>query len=157
VTEDKLANGAVGTVKIADGAIIGDKLAVNSVTVGNLADGAVTEDKLANGAVGTVKIADGAIIGDKLAVNSITAAKLSTIAGFTFSYSTMSAGSGDTYLRISGAKNYMPFLYGGQTLDAAKFVVTVAGKTYARDAYIYGEVRAASGSDRTLEGYRIRG
>jgi len=145
VTEDKLANGAVGTVKIADGAIIGDKLAVNSVTVGKLADGAVTEDKLANGAVGTVKIADGAIIGDKLAVNSITAAKLSTIAGFTFSDSTMSAGSGDTYLRISGAANYIPFLYGGTTLDAAKFAVTVAGKTYARDAYIYGEVRAAKG------------
>jgi hypothetical protein len=116
-----------------------------SVTVGKLADGAVTEDKLANGAVGTVKIADGAIIGDKLAVNSITAAKLSTIAGFTFSDSTMSAGSGDTYLRISGAANYMPFLYGGTTLDAAKFAVTVAGKTYARDAYIYGEIRATKG------------
>ena len=126
---------------IIDGGVIN----TGSVTVGKLADGAVTEDKLANGAVGTVKIADGAIIGDKLAVNSITAAKLSTIAGFTFSYSTMSAGSGDTYLRISGAKNYTPFLYGGTTPSTAKFVVTVAGKTYARDAYIYGEVRAAKG------------
>ncbi len=126
---------------IIDGGVIN----TGSVTVGKLADGAVTEDKLANGAVGTVKIADGAIIGDKLAVNSVTAAKLSTIAGFTFSNSTMSAGSGDTYLRISGATGYMPFLYGGQTLDAAKFAVTVAGKTYARDAYIYGEVRAAKG------------
>jgi hypothetical protein len=126
---------------IIDGGVIN----TGSVTVGKLADGAVTEDKLANGAVGTVKIADGAIIGDKLAVNSITAAKLSTIAGFTFSDSTMSAGSGDTYLRISGATNWMPFLYGGTTLDTAKFVVTVAGKTYARDAYIYGEVRAAKG------------
>jgi phage minor structural protein len=145
VTEDKLANGAVGTVKIADGAIIGDKLAVNSVTVGKLADGSVSGDKLADGAVGTVKIADGAIIGDKLAVNSINASKLSTIAGFTFDNDIMWSGSGDSYLRLSGSPGWHPFLYGGTTITDAKFGVSSAGKTFARDAYIYGEIRAAKG------------
>jgi hypothetical protein len=126
---------------IIDGGVIN----AGSVTVGKLADGAVTEDKLANGAVGTVKIADGAIIGDKLAVNSITAAKLSTIAGFTFSDSTMTSGSGDTYLQISGASTHHPFLYGGTTAATAKFAVSQIGRMYSRDAYVYGEVRAATG------------
>lgn len=126
---------------IIDGGVIN----AGSVTVGKLADGAVTEDKLANGAVGTVKIADGAIIGDKLAVNSITAAKLSTIAGFTFSDSTMTSGSGDTYLQISGASTHHPVLYGGTTAATAKFAVSQIGRMYSRDAYVYGEVRAAKG------------
>lgn len=126
---------------IIDGGVIN----TGSITIGKLADGAVTEDKLANGAVGTVKIADGAIIGDKLAVSSITAAKLSTIAGFTFSDSTMTSGSGDTYLRLSGSPGWHPFLYGGTTITDAKFGVSSAGKTFARDAYIYGEIRAAKG------------
>ena len=155
VTEDKIANGAVGTVKIADGAIIGDKLAVNSVTaaklntgsvtVGKLADGAVTEDKLANGAVGTVKIADGAIIGDKLAVNSITAAKLATIAGFTFSDSTMRATSGSYGIQISGDSSTSPIWIGNSSWSSYQFAVTWSGKMYAKNAYVYGEVRAATG------------
>jgi hypothetical protein len=126
---------------IIDGGVIN----TGSVTVGKLADGAVTEDKLANGAVGTVKIADGAIVGDKLAVNSINASKLSTIAGFTFENKIMWSGSGDSYLRLSGSPGWHPFLYGGTTITGAKFGVSSAGKTFARDAYIYGEIRAAEG------------
>ena len=147
VTEDKLANGAVGTVKIADGAIIGDKLAVSSVTVGKLADGAVTEDKLANGAVGTVKIADGAIIGDKLAVNSVNASKLAEIAGFTFTNSVMSSGSGTSKVMISGNPNYSIFAIalGADTPASSPFRVNRNGKLYSSDAYVYGNIRASTG------------
>lgn len=86
-------------------------------------------------------IIDGGVIN----TGSVTAAKLSTIAGFTFSDSTMTSGSGDTYLQISGASTHHPFLYGGTTEATAKFAVSQIGRMYSRDAYVYGEVRAAKG------------
>jgi len=86
-------------------------------------------------------IIDGGVIN----TGSVTAAKLSTIAGFTFSNSTMTSGSGDTYLQISGASTHHPFLYGGDDDDSAKFAVSQSGRMYSRDAYVYGEVRAAKG------------
>ncbi len=127
---------------IIDGGVIN----TGSVTVGKLADGAVTEDKLANGAVGTVKIADGAIIGDKLAVNSITAAKLSTIAGFTFSDSTMSSGSGTSRVYISGNPSFSPYaiIIGGDSASTAPFRVSRAGALVARNATITGTVTSAN-------------
>ncbi|MCV3738390.1 phage tail protein [Rhizobium sp. TRM96647] len=61
---------------IVDGAIIADKLAVNSITVGALGNGAVTEAKLASNAVTQVKIANGAITANKISARVITADKL---------------------------------------------------------------------------------
>jgi hypothetical protein len=95
-----IANGAVTTLKIADGAITADKLApdvlagtgvaggdltgnypdplIASGAVNNdkIADGAVHGAKIADGAVNTAKIADGAVNGAKLADGSVNGNKL---------------------------------------------------------------------------------
>jgi hypothetical protein len=128
---------------IIDGGVIN----TGSITVGKYADGSISGDKLADGAVGTVKIADGAIVGDKIAVNSVAAAKLANIAGFTFSDSTMSSGSGTSKVIISGDASYSPFAFaaGNDAPASAPFRVNRNGKLYASDAYLYGEVRAATG------------
>lgn len=98
VTSDKIADGAVGsdhlgsgavaTAKIADGAVTEDKLGSGAVTVNKigagavatakLADGAVTTAKINSGAVSTVKIADGAVTTDKIADANVTNGKLAS-------------------------------------------------------------------------------
>ncbi|WP_337267052.1 phage tail protein [Oryzifoliimicrobium ureilyticus] len=59
-----------GANLIVDGAIIANKLAVNSVTAASVQAGAIGVDQLAAGAVVASKLAAGAITTDKLAVGS---------------------------------------------------------------------------------------
>ena len=76
VTTPKLANGAVTAAMLADGAVTTPKLANGAVTSAKLADGAVTTPKLANGAVTSAKIADGAVGSAQIADGVVTAGKI---------------------------------------------------------------------------------
>lgn len=86
VTQDKIADDAVGTDqieddavtqdKIADDAVGTDQLADNAVVTGKILNGAVTEDKIANDAVTTGKIANGAVTSPKLADAAVTYSKV---------------------------------------------------------------------------------
>ena len=64
--EAQIADNAVSTRKIQDGAVTAAKLDDNSVTTPKIVDGAVTEDKLDDNSVTTLKIVDGAVTEDKL-------------------------------------------------------------------------------------------
>ena len=76
VTTELLADGSVTTAKIAVGAVTPDEIKDRSVETNKLADGAVTEEKLADGAVTAKKIADGTIEGSKFLDGSVSAKKL---------------------------------------------------------------------------------
>lgn len=56
VVDELAVPSSVGTVSIKDGAISGDKLAVNSVQAKNITAGAVTADSIATGAITTGKL-----------------------------------------------------------------------------------------------------
>ena len=175
VTEDKLANGAVGTVKIADGAIIGDKLAVNSITAAKLSTiaGFTFTDSVMSSGSGTSKVmisgnatysqwaialgadtpADspfkvnrsGYLVASNATITGDITATSGSIGGFTIANSMLSGGSDTNFFRITARPNYHPILYGGDNLTDAKFSLSYAGKVTSKDAYIYGEVRAAKG------------
>jgi hypothetical protein len=92
ITTDKIADGAVTAAKLAaigsgsllDGAVITTKVADSAITTAKIADGAVTDAKLApigtssltDGLITTAKVADAAITTAKIADGSISAAKL---------------------------------------------------------------------------------
>ncbi|HEV7329802.1 MAG TPA: hypothetical protein VGN63_02085 [Flavisolibacter sp.] len=91
-----IANQAITSAKIQDGAITAEKLAPGLVPGGttpsgsaggdlsgtypnpNIASGAITNSKLANGAVVTPKLADGAVTANKLADGAVTPSKINT-------------------------------------------------------------------------------
>ena len=62
VPATSIADDAVTSAKIADGAIVGADLANSAVTSAKVADGTIIEGDLANSAVTTAKIADGEIV-----------------------------------------------------------------------------------------------
>ena len=72
-----IADGSVGSTKLATDAVIEVKIQDGAVTEDKIADANVTALKLATDAVTTVKIKDDAIIGDKIAANTISGTKLS--------------------------------------------------------------------------------
>jgi hypothetical protein len=73
---DALASNAVTTVKILDGAVTTDKLGALSVTTDKIAADAVTATELANNAVDTAAIVDGAITTAKLATDAVSTIKV---------------------------------------------------------------------------------
>ena len=73
-----LADNAVTTAKLLDGAVTEPKLATNAVTTVKLLNGAVTDPKLATNAVTTDKIATGAVTDDELASASVTEGKIAS-------------------------------------------------------------------------------
>ena len=77
VIEVKIQDGAVTEDKIADLNVTALKLATDAVTTAKIKDDAIISDKIATDAVTTVKIKDDAIIGDKIAANTISGTKLS--------------------------------------------------------------------------------
>jgi hypothetical protein len=76
ITSDKIADGAVITVTLANGSVTSEKILDGTITAVDLADGSVITIKIANGAVTTPKIADSAIVTVKLADNAVTSAKI---------------------------------------------------------------------------------
>lgn len=76
VTSAEIADDAVGSSEILDGAVNTVELAANAVTAIKMADGAVITQKLANDAVTSAKIVDGTISTDDIANQAITGAKI---------------------------------------------------------------------------------
>lgn len=82
----EIPDGSITTAKLADGAVVADKIKAKTITGKELALGAVSGDiiqkntivasKLADGCVGAAAIADGAVTGDKIANAAVTSAKL---------------------------------------------------------------------------------
>jgi len=77
VTTDKLKDGAVKTEKIATGAITGSKIGEAQIYGSKLRDGAVRSEKIAAGAVTTAKIGEAQVTGSRLQDNAVTTEKLS--------------------------------------------------------------------------------
>jgi hypothetical protein len=71
VTNAKIANGAVTTLKIDAAGLAADALASNAVTTVKILDGAVTTDKLGALSVTTAKIAADAVTATELANNAV--------------------------------------------------------------------------------------
>lgn len=76
VTSAKIEDGTIQTIDIADGAVTSIKLASNAVTTAKIADGAVLSTKLSDDAVTTAKIADNAVTNAKLADNAVNTAEI---------------------------------------------------------------------------------
>ena len=67
-----IANGAVGTLKIADGAITSEKIADGTISTPDIANGAITSEKIADGTISTPDIANGAITSAKIGDYQVT-------------------------------------------------------------------------------------
>lgn len=76
VTETKIQNGAVTTLKVVDGAITNPKIADLAVTTTKLSNSAVTDIKIANGSVTTNKLGDSAVIDTKISDGAVTTNKI---------------------------------------------------------------------------------
>lgn len=82
----EIPDGSITTAKLADGAVVADKIKAKTITGKELALGAVSGDiiqkntivasKLADGCVGAAAIADGAVTEAKLAPSSVATEKL---------------------------------------------------------------------------------
>lgn len=78
VTADKLSNNSVTSVKIADNAVNTSKIALQAITAPKMADDAITTNKIVDANVTAAKLAPGAVDSTKLADGSVTTAKLAT-------------------------------------------------------------------------------
>jgi hypothetical protein len=76
VTLGKLADGAISSAKLADGSVTSSKIGTSEVISGKIANGAVTSTKIAALAVQTSHIEDGAVTSAKIADGTITSADL---------------------------------------------------------------------------------
>ena len=146
VNEDRLANNAVSEDKIKANAVTADKIKALAISSTHLAANSVIAGKIATNAVTATTIAAGAVTAGKIAANSITATELSTIAGFTFSDSTMSSGSGTSRVYISGNPSFSSYaiIIGGDSASTAPFRVSRAGALVASNATITGTVTSAN-------------
>jgi hypothetical protein len=104
---DALASNAVTTAKILDGAVTTDKLGALSVTTAKIAADAVTAAELANNSVDTAAIVDGAVTTDKLATDAVSTIKVQDgaitndkIANTTIAYGKLNLADGS----VPGAK-----------------------------------------------------
>lgn len=95
--------------------------------------------KFAVSSEGLIKATDANIAGT---IN----ASSGTIGGFNISDNTLYAGSGSSYVRISGASGYIPILAGGSDWNSAKFAVSSEGTMKAEGANISGTINAESGN-----------
>ena len=76
ITQGSVADGAITTAKLADGAVTSGKIALLAITESLIGNGAVTSGKLADGAVTAAKIAGLAITTGLIANGAVTTAKI---------------------------------------------------------------------------------
>lgn len=76
VSSEKIADGAVGTAALAAAAVTYDKIKDKAVGSAKLADNAVSAKKIASDAVQERQILDGSVTQSKLAAESVSTAKL---------------------------------------------------------------------------------
>uniref|UniRef100_A0AAU8B8P8 Uncharacterized protein n=1 Tax=Dulem virus 42 TaxID=3145760 RepID=A0AAU8B8P8_9CAUD len=76
VTNRRIANNAVNSIKIEDGSIVSADLGDSKVITSKIADSNVTSVKLATNSVTNIKIADGAVTTTKILDANVTEAKL---------------------------------------------------------------------------------
>lgn len=76
LTSDNLADGTIVGTKIAGDTITTGNIAANAITAGQIASNAVTSDKIKANAVTSDKIEAGAVTADKIKAGSITSDKL---------------------------------------------------------------------------------
>ena len=74
IQKEKIADGAIITVKLADGCVTSAKILDGTITAVDISDGAIVTIKVANGAITTEKIADGAVTTTKVADEAIVTA-----------------------------------------------------------------------------------
>lgn len=72
VTQDKIADDAVGSAQLAANAVGSTEIQTGAVTTAKIGDDQVTRAKLADNSVGTEQIVDESIIAGKLAVGSVS-------------------------------------------------------------------------------------
>lgn len=76
ITTDKLAEGAVTTSKVSAAGLGASALAANSVTTTKILDSAVTNTKYANGSITTSKIDAAGLGSDAIAANAVVSSKI---------------------------------------------------------------------------------
>lgn len=76
VTSPKIDEGAIVTVKLADGSVTSAKILDGSITTIDLMDGLLTSIKIADGAIVTAKLADGTVTSAKIVNGAIIAEDL---------------------------------------------------------------------------------
>ena len=80
VGSTQITDGAVITAKIFAGAVVADKLAVNSVIAGKIATNAIVADNITAGAIVAGKIAVNAVTANTIEANAIVAGKIAAAA-----------------------------------------------------------------------------
>jgi len=101
VTTAKLAASAVTTAKIADLNVSTDKLAAGAVTTAKITDLNVTTAKIADLGVTAAKLAVDAVTTTKILNNNVTLAKIETIAGGTILGNSTSSAASPSALNCS--------------------------------------------------------
>ena len=76
VTTDKILDGEVMEADLADDSVNSAKVVDESLTGDDILDGSITIDDLAPGTIGTGSLADGSVTNPKLAPNSVTTNKI---------------------------------------------------------------------------------
>lgn len=71
ITSKHLADDSVGTTKIKDGAVYGDKINDGGIGTRHLLDGTVTAGKVADNAISNAKLRDGSVDGTKLGARAV--------------------------------------------------------------------------------------
>jgi len=99
LTSDLL--GTISETQLADNSVSEDKIVDDAVTTVKILDGAVTEDKLDTDAVTTTKIADGSVT--RTAESSTNSITLSVVGGYPLFVSTMSDWTGTASGNTNGA------------------------------------------------------
>lgn len=126
-----IASGAVGTAKLALGAVTSNRLADLAVTSAKLGNGSVTAAKIANAAVGTSALANGSVTLNKLASAAANGSFNLTISGnscLDVSVSVPNAQPGDMVLFTWGANASVPVnvvVAGHRVVTAGQVVLRV--------------------------------
>lgn len=150
-TTSDILDGAISELKLADRAVSSLKIQLEAVTTELISPNSITNTKLADAAVGASKIANEAVTSLKLADQAVSTAKLQIAAvtqDILANNSVVSSKIGDGAVSITKfADGIEPVgIVDGVVVPAAKTteVITVAGKLYRWNGSAYVSTTAAS-------------